>query len=206
MWRKPTPARLASLHEQPPRRERASRLDGRALLRPRVRVRVHAGDDALARAGHLGRVGAGPAGDLRAVVGMGELRLADERGRRRGRLRPGNDAVRDRRAVRGRPRRPGGIRRAAIRVRRRVLHGSRQLRRALRARGQARAGPARGGAADLLAGRCRGRAHRRGCVHAGGLAARDLVARPRHRILRAAASPAWRAGGSTRRTSRSATG
>ena len=75
-------SQVASPRERLRRRARAPRLAARALLRPRVRVRVHAGDDALARAADLGRAGTRAARARRAVVGMGELRLADERGRR----------------------------------------------------------------------------------------------------------------------------
>ena len=67
----------------------------RALLRPRLRARDHAVHRADVRPADLGRAGPGPAGAGRPLVGVGRLRVADERRRSRGGRGPHRDVRRD---------------------------------------------------------------------------------------------------------------
>ena len=80
-----------------------------------------------------------------AVVGVGELRVADERGRSRCRRRRsyGGDAVRDGGALYRRACGTGGVRRGSTHVRRRVSLCRWDIRGALRGRQHGRAGAAR---------------------------------------------------------------
>ena len=84
----------------------------RALLRPDLRLRDHAGDRLRRRRPDLGRARRGPARARRALVGVGRVRLADEHDQPRG----GRGADRD---VRRDGRDAGRLARGAGRLRRR---------------------------------------------------------------------------------------
>src|SRR5579872_7358229 len=74
--------RVASACERRARGERASGRAARALLRPRLRLRLHAGDDAPVRAPDVDGARARAPDPDRVVVGLGLLRVAHERDRR----------------------------------------------------------------------------------------------------------------------------
>src|ERR671917_1249365 len=57
-------------------RRRETRSPARALLRPRVRLRAHSGDEADVGHAHLGGPRPGPARARPALVGLGRVRVA----------------------------------------------------------------------------------------------------------------------------------
>jgi hypothetical protein len=89
--------------------EREQRVALRALLRPLLCVRAHAGHNAAHEKSDVERARPRAVGPNCALVGLGGLRVADECGGPERGPDLGNDAGRDGRDVRGRSCRPAGV-------------------------------------------------------------------------------------------------
>ena len=155
----------------------------RAVLRPRVRLRVHASHVADPRGHEPPGLRPGRARARDGVVGLVRVRVDDERNRRR-EHRDAADRVRghDRRVLHG-PGRPARVPGRGRVVRGRVLRRARPQLRALRLGGSRRSrGAPRGGASVAVVRRCRSR-RARGRVRRRGLPGLGVarVARDRRR-------------------------
>ena len=104
----------------------------RAVLRPRLRLRPHAGDRLHLGRPHLGRDRAGDVDPLRALVRLGRVRLAHERDRPERGLRQARRVRRDGGDVRRRPRRAAGVRRGRRALRALLLRRAADAHRPLR--------------------------------------------------------------------------
>ena len=130
----------------------------RAVLRPRLRLRLHPGHRADGGQPDLGGPRPGDARPGGGLVGVGRLRLADQLAALRRRHRPRRAAGRDGGDADRGARRPAGVRRRLGRLRDRLLRRPRDPHRRLRLRRarrqqprgdpQPRPGPARGAGAD----------------------------------------------------------
>ena len=124
---------------------RGARHSARALLRPDLRLRDHAGDRARRRRPDLGGPRPGSARAQRALVGVGGLCLADEHDRSRGGGRAARDVRGDGRDADRVVRRAGRLRRRRVPLRLRLRDRPDRAPRPLRRCRPGRSGAARGG-------------------------------------------------------------